>query len=194
MGVCGQPDFDLKVPAEAGLFRGSDAHFEVSIGWERRFLSSPNSSVAKNLDPITGRRAVAGVSTFWPQCTALRVLTAGGAVAAPNAGVRWSANGDHRNSSHNDSSAIVAKALLLGGIHKEHSIGPPTWERRITHSETCPILIRTCGIRLIASCSLARGCSAKSRRAAGRMAPRFRGATARHLRSVTETGFASPRI
>ncbi len=89
--------------------------YELPIGRGRRLFSSPSSTGAKILDAIVGGWAVAGVSTFWPQGTPLRVPTVSGAVTAPNAAVRWSADGDYRNSSRNDSSALVVQGAFAEG-------------------------------------------------------------------------------
>ena len=88
---------------------------DVPIGTEPRFLSSPNSRGVKILDAITGGRAVAGVSTFWLQCTSLCLPTVGSALTAPNAAVQWFANGGYKNTSRNDSSALVVQGAFTEG-------------------------------------------------------------------------------
>ena len=87
----------------------------VPFGNGRRFVSSPISPSPRILDGIIGGWTVAGVSTFWPQATPLRVPTVHGAVTAPNAAVRRSANGDYKNLSRNDSSALVAQGAFTEG-------------------------------------------------------------------------------
>ena len=89
--------------------------YDVPVGRGRRFLSSPSTTGAKIVNAIIGGWAVAGVSTFWPQGTPLRVPTVSGAVTAPNAAVRWSADGGYKNSSRNDSSALVVQGAFTGG-------------------------------------------------------------------------------
>ena len=86
--------------------------YGLPFGKGRRFLSSPNSTGAKILDGIIGGWALAGISTYWTQGTPLRVPTVSGAVSAPNAAVRWSANGDYRNSSRSDSNALVIQGAF----------------------------------------------------------------------------------
>ena len=67
------------------------------------------------LNGISGGWAVATVLSFRPQGTPLRVSTVSGAVTAPNAMVLWSADGDYRSSSRNDSGALVVQGALPEG-------------------------------------------------------------------------------
>lgn len=84
-----------------------DYSYDLPVGRGRHFLGSSSNFAGKVLDKVIGGWGIAGITSFWPHGTPVPAPDVPNGNGAPNEAVRYSVNGNYKNSGFSSSCGLL---------------------------------------------------------------------------------------